>query len=142
MDKAVTFKNGETLETLKGLKVFVYFNLTKKVFSIKALEGRNKGRVVAHTEQVRLHGGVEFKVSQAGRIRTVSERKKYVHAGVVGKLLGFKQVTLPEPQEQLLKHDWKVAYYNPYKTETFTSEGKPLFTAQKAYLVNKQVFFK
>jgi len=30
------------------LKVFCYFNLHRKCFSIKALEGPNKGRVVAH----------------------------------------------------------------------------------------------
>jgi hypothetical protein len=36
------------------MKVFVYFNLHKKCFSIKALEGAMKGRVVAHRDTVLL----------------------------------------------------------------------------------------
>jgi hypothetical protein len=65
------------------LKAFVYFNLHRKCFSIKALEGPNKGRVVAHRDAVLLFDGT-FKVSEAGRQRVLRERKKNVHAGVVG----------------------------------------------------------
>ncbi len=56
------------------LKVFCYFNLHRKCFSIKALEGPNKGRVVAHSDKVLLSDGV-FKVSEAGRQRVLRERK-------------------------------------------------------------------
>ena len=65
------------------MKVYVYFNLHRKCFSIKALEGANKGRVVAHRDDVLLFDAT-FKVSEAGRQRVLRERKKNVHAGVVG----------------------------------------------------------
>lgn len=68
------------------MKVFVYFNLHKKLFSIKALEGSNKGRVIAHSSSVSLKDA-SCKVSEAGRQRVIKEKRKNVHAGVVGTLL-------------------------------------------------------
>lgn len=70
------------------MKVFVYFNLHKKVWSVKALEGRNKGRVIAHADKVLLRD-VTFKVSEAGRQRVIREGRKNVHAGAVGTLEAF-----------------------------------------------------
>lgn len=97
------------------LKVFVYFNLHRKCFSIKALEGPNKGRVVAHSDKVLLSDGV-FKVSEAGRQRVLRERKKNVHAGVVGQwdetgtdLISIDRVTI----------NGTPITYNPYKYDTF-----------------------
>ena len=97
------------------LKVFVYFNLHRKCFSIKALEGAKKGRVVAHSDKVLVSDGV-FKVSEAGRQRVLRERKKNVHAGVVGEwdetgidLISIDRVTtIGTP-----------VTYNPYKYDTF-----------------------
>ncbi len=65
------------------MKVFVYFNLRRKLFSIKALEGPMKGRVVAHRHDVLINDAT-FKVSEAGRQRVIRERCKNVHAGVSG----------------------------------------------------------
>ena len=48
------------------MRVFVYFNLHKKCFSIKALEGDRKGRVIAHRDVVVLEN-CKFKVSESGR---------------------------------------------------------------------------
>lgn len=97
------------------LKVFVYFNLHRKCFSIKALEGPNKGRVVAHRNDVLLFDGT-FKVSEAGRQRVLKEQRKNVHAGVVGQwdetgtdLISIDRVTtIGTP-----------ITYNPYKYNTF-----------------------
>ena len=96
------------------MKVFVYFNLRKKCFSIKALEGPNKGRVVAHRDAVLLFDAT-FKVSEAGRQRVLRERKKNVHAGVVGQW--FDDV-------DSVTHDRVMRYgsaitYNPYKYDSF-----------------------
>ena len=66
------------------MKVFVYFNLHKGCWSLKALEGPNKGRVVAHRAFLTLKD-CTFKVSEAGRQRVLRERRKNVHAGVVGE---------------------------------------------------------
>lgn len=65
------------------MKVFVYYNLHRKLWSIRALEGPMRGRVVAHRGALLLRG-VTPKVSQAGRERVIREGRKNVHAGLVG----------------------------------------------------------
>jgi len=65
------------------VRVFVYCHIRKDCLSIRALEGSNKGRVIAHAEQLSMRN-VSFKVSEAGRQRVLSEGRKNVHAGAVG----------------------------------------------------------
>lgn len=74
------------------MKVFVYYNLHRACWSVKALEGVHAGRVVAHCEAVGLDG-VTFKVSEAGRQRVLCERRKNVHAGAVGEWVYAAGVT-------------------------------------------------
>lgn len=97
------------------MKVFVYFNLHRKCFSIKALEGPNKGRVVAHRDDVLLFDGT-FKVSEAGRQRVLRERKKNVHAGVVGQWdeTGTDLITIDR-----VTTIGRPVTYNPYKYSSF-----------------------
>jgi hypothetical protein len=97
------------------MKVFVYFNLHRKCFSIKALEGKNKGRVVAHRDDVLLFDAT-FKVSEAGRQRVLRERKKNVHAGVVGEwdMTGTDLITI----DRVTTVGTPITY-NPYKYNTF-----------------------
>ena len=113
------------------MKVFVYFNLHKKLFSIKALEGEHKGRVVAHRRALMLYDAV-FKVSEAGRQRVIKECRKNVHAGVVGNWIN-----------ELISVDNRTQVtYNPYKYKTFVTkvDEQPVTTAKSAYLVDKQIF--
>lgn len=70
------------------MRVFVYWNLHRDCWSVKALSGPDKGRVVARTDHVLL-SDVTGKVSQAGRARVLREGRKNVHAGIVGTLEGF-----------------------------------------------------
>lgn len=95
------------------MRVFVYFNLHKKVWSVKALEGERKGRVVAHLHEVVLRDA-KPKVSEAGRQRVLRERKKNVHAGIVGEWL----TALPRDK---MYHDMTPLKYNPYKYRTFVN---------------------
>lgn len=95
------------------MKVFVYFNLHKRLFSVKALEGANKGRVIAHVDNVSL-SDVTFKVSQAGRQRVLREQRKNVHAGVVGTLT------------PMLWGTGLQVTYNPYKYDTFVCKDTEL----------------
>jgi hypothetical protein len=116
------------------MKVFVYYNLHKKVFSIKALEGSYKGLVIRHASELTLHN-VQFRVSQAGRARVLREQKKNVHAGVVGQWFGGV--------DQVIKDTSDIAVtYNPYKYSSFVyADGEqPIFEAQSAYLVNRKIF--
>lgn len=98
------------------MKVFIYFNLHKKLFSVKALEGKDKGRVVAHVDSAMVYGAT-FKVSEAGRQRVLREKRKNVHAGVVGEWFGGGQL--------LAGHLARTATpitYNPYKYSTFVNK--------------------
>jgi hypothetical protein len=113
------------------MRVFVYFNLHKKCFSVKALEGADKGRVIAHRDALMLHSAV-FKVSEAGRQRVLRERKKNVHAGVVGQWFD----TVPYALD-----NGTAITYNPYKYNTFVELGTeaPVLTASIAHLANKKI---
>jgi hypothetical protein len=98
------------------MKVFVYFNLHRKLFSIKALEGDMKGRVIAHRQQVLLNDAT-FKVSEAGRQRVIRERRKNVHAGVSGTWFGDDDV-----QGRTIAFttiNGSAIMYNPYRYSTF-----------------------
>ena len=116
------------------MKVFVYFNLHKKVFSIKALEGINKGRVIAHRRDVRLFNAM-FKVSEAGRQRVLRERKKNVHAGVVG-------YWTDAPINDTLVLDGNEATYNPYKYSSFIVKetGEAISSIAEVQLIEKRIF--
>jgi len=96
------------------MKVFVYFNLHRKCFSIKALEGPNKGRVIDHRSGVLLFD-CTFKVSEAGRQRVLRERKKNVHAGVVGFLFDD---AVDGTYDHVLRYGSAITY-NPYKYDSF-----------------------
>lgn len=118
------------------MKVFVYFNLHKKCFSIRALEGSNKGRVVAHRTEVYLTDAV-FKVSEAGRQRVLREQRKNVHAGVTGYWTDTVDESELSSMDRLVK-------YNPYKYNQFVYSNQgtimPVYAAPRAHLLNKQIF--
>lgn len=112
------------------MKVFVYYNLHKKKLSVKALEGERKGRVIAHMEVINLKD-VAFKVSQAGRQRVLREKRKNVHAGVVGTFAQFDEMPFVDRRVR----------YNPYLNETFVDRyGTPVYNAAFARVTafNKQ----
>ena len=94
------------------MKVFVYWNLAKKCWSVKALEGPFKGLVVFRTRDLLLTD-CTFKVSEAGRQRVLREQRKNVHAGVVGHF--SKHV---EPAE--VPKDPLLITYNPYRDGHFS----------------------
>ena len=98
------------------MKVSVYYNLHKKLWSVKALEGPQKGRVITRSWYVTLLDA-KPRVSQAGRNRVLREKRKNVHAGLVGTLC---ETSLPRPQT-----DSKLISYNPYKCGNFYYRQEP-----------------
>lgn len=98
------------------MKVFVYFNLHRKCFSVKALEGAKKGRVVAHVSDAIVYNPT-FKVSEAGRQRVLRERKKNVHAGVVGQW--FEGEFNAKRCAELMEYTGRAVTYNPYRFDSF-----------------------
>jgi hypothetical protein len=116
------------------MKVFIYRNLRKKCYSVKALEGPNKGRVIAHANTLTLTD-CQFKVSPSGRERVRRTGHKTVHAGVVGQWDGGIDTAMPSECKRTL-------YYNPHKVDTFVHylTYQPIAAAPKVYLGLTGVF--
>ena len=121
------------------MKVFCYYNLHRDTWSIKALEGPDKGRVILHADHVLLEHATP-KVSEKGRQRVLREKRKNVHAGIVGTLvstLKLRHYAIPEGAPEVS--------YNPYKGSTFyykasgeawaTQSEFVLLTGKKVYLI-------
>ncbi len=105
-------------------KVFVYFNLHKKKWSVKSLK---TGLVIAHCDNVLLRD-CKFKVSERGRQRVLKERVKNVHAGVVGILTSSVDTHFI---------DTDAVTYNPYKYETFVkcTNLVPIYNSNEVLMV-------
>lgn len=111
------------------MRVFVYYNLHKRVWSVKALEGENRGLVIDHLTSLALTN-CTFRVSNAGRQRVIRERCKNVHAGITGYLHN----DLVDPMAITVT-------YNPYLYETFVQvENKqPCYHADRVWFDEKIV---
>jgi hypothetical protein len=96
---------------LIGERVEVYWNLHKDCFSVRALSGPDKGRVVAHTRHIDL-GDVTFVVQPAGRARVLAEGRKNVHAFARGTVTASRD-GLPTSYTEVV--------YNPYATDAFVA---------------------
>jgi len=115
------------------MRVFVYYNLHKHTWSIKALEGAQKGLVIGHSDTVLLsdaHG----QVSQAGRARVLRDKCKNVHAGMVGTLVHTEVEGYFPSLTELT--------YNPYKYETFVDKDteEAYGGSEFAYMAYKRVY--
>jgi hypothetical protein len=116
------------------LRVFVYWNLHRKMWSVKALEGPDKGRVVLRTHGPVVLRDVTAKVSEAGRQRVLREGKKNVHAGIVGEWITGDSADLDVSA--------RLVTYNPRKYETFVyqDDETPFQGADLAVMTNKRVY--
>jgi len=83
--------------------VKVYWNLHRNCYSVQ-----QNGLVVCHADQVELKD-VTFKVNEKGRQRVLKERRKNVHAFVIGYL---------DEKFAVRYHDIKIVY-NPYEFDSF-----------------------
>ena len=103
------------------MKVFAYFNLHKKVWSLRGVDGLERGYVLAHASNVELVD-CTFKVSEAGRQRVIREGCKNVHAGIVGTLVGLtgKVTEIGESRAKYLLYD------DPSEVPDVTDEYEPI----------------
>jgi hypothetical protein len=94
------------LTLMDSQRVEVYRNLHKNCYSVRALTGENKGRVIDHVQSITLTDA-KFVVQPAGRDRVLREKRKNVHAFVRGHISNepFKNGT--------------PVIYDPYLTNTF-----------------------
>lgn len=104
------------------MKAFIYRNLRYRDRHVYSVKDTKSGKVVAHIEDLIL-SRVVFKVSESGRQRVLRERKKYVHAGVVGT-----PYDVPETFKN--SASWDPSYYNRlgrYLEVTYNPYNGPKF---------------
>tara|TARA_R110000787_G_scaffold274288_1_gene382194 strand:- start:170 stop:592 length:423 start_codon:yes stop_codon:yes gene_type:complete len=114
-------------------KVYVYKNLHKDLWSVRNHQTGEKRLVLEYTENILLSTCV-FHVSESGRKGVLREKRKNVHAGVIGLV-------------QADVWDWDESHelateitYDPYKNTSFVIKGtdEPVYTASiVAMLCNK-----
>ena len=141
------------------MKAFVYWNLHKNVWSLKAMEGEFKGKVVAHSDRVALLNATP-KVSQAGRLRVIKEQCKNVHAGIVGEVASLGgnfdmkyglnvddiKCHYGDSKDAMLSvslESRQQLYYNPYRVEQFVyADSTEPFVGSKIVVLSndKKVF--
>jgi hypothetical protein len=97
---------------LAGDRVEVYWNLHKDCFSVRALSGPQKGRVVAHVQDIDL-SDVTFSVQHSGRNKVLATKRKNVHAFVRGIVCAGPPLTAITEE----------VTYNPYKHAAFVRKG-------------------
>lgn len=97
-------------------RVYVYRNINERCWSIRAFDGPQRGKVVAHADSCALYD-CTFHVNEAGRQRVLREGRKNVHAGIIGELA-------PD-------HDWiapahtildKIIRYDPRLDDAFMTD--------------------
>ena len=103
------------------MRVFCYFNLHKHCYSLRALDGADRGRVIAHAREAVLRD-VRFKVSEAGRQKVLRERRKNVHAGVVGTLDSYLPHLSPGDSMSRPHRRSEKVTYNPYRFANFVRQ--------------------
>lgn len=97
------------------MRVEVYWNLHRHCWSVRALEGEDKGRVIMHTDRVFL-GPVQFVVQKAGQRKVRETGHKEIHAFVRGHIL-------PDGWVIPLTGSFESFTYNPYRDDQFKTKG-------------------
>jgi len=121
----------EVNDELLGLRVMVYYNLHKHTFSVQ-----HKGRIKSYVDYVKLKN-VEFRVREGGKEKVRQEKRKNVHAFVIGDLLDYCQYPCenmpPETND-------KVITYNPYKYDSFVKKDteEPIYVADEVDMINTE----
>jgi hypothetical protein len=153
---AVALKSPRPLSTLAGCQVRVYWNVTKKVWSVQYreayLRGTNKPasyrwRVAGHAQALAL-ASVHFEVSPAGRDRVRATGRKGVHAFALGTLVAVNSWP-GEAFDLYLRVAQLCTFrvgYNPKTDEGFTLRGfwpgdRHVFQAPYAHLDLKGLLF-
>jgi len=102
----------------------VYYNFRKKLFSVQA-KVSGKWVVVEHTKDIYLRNAI-FKVSEAGRQRVLKQKRKNVHAFIIGERFPFI------PKSFVYRDEIS---YNPYKGPNFVIANQPEKSVDEAKYV-------
>lgn len=113
------------------MRVEVYYNLHKNVFSV-----RHKGKVIAWGNRVTIENP-EYVVREKGRQKVLEEGRKNVHAFVRGTLSDINNFKFGNIQQRLSEP--REVTYNPYKYDSFVdgSTYQPVKKSKWARLIKK-----
>ena len=105
------------------MRVEVYFNLAHNMFSVRALEGKQAGRVIARMERVGIRNA-RFVVQNSGRRRVVAEQKKNVHAFIRGDFdaESIERIQWDRPTVDAYPELFGRVSYNPYRAGCFQQQ--------------------
>ena len=161
----ISWADAEQRKTYMGCpvapdRVKVYFNLNLDCLSVIDAE---TGLLYCHAHRVEIHNA-KFRVQPAGRARVLREKRKNVHAYVVGDCHDIGDVLKErcylrngrvekydicdcgdKPYDYCEKcapesgDEFRGGYYNPYKYETFVDdiEKTPIFKSSRVILRDK-----
>lgn len=112
-----------------GKNVMVYYNLHKHTFSVTY-----KSKVILHADYVKLKD-VEFRVRGGGKEKVRNEKRKNVHAFVIGKLEDYCEFPCNKMPDE--KSD-KIITYDPYKYDSFVYKDskEPVHKAKEVDMIN------
>jgi len=108
-------------EPVIGDRIRVYRNLNQPgMYSIRALTGQNKGKVLGYAPAVGLTN-VTFRVSERGRQTVLAKRERHVHAFAEGDYASTAS-TIPE---HLRATTQNIVTYRPYQSGHFFRLAEP-----------------
>lgn len=130
------------------MRVAVYRNLHKPGvwYSVKALEGPNRGRVIGHMRTGVLTD-VTTKVRENGRQTVISTRRKNVHAFVEGNLVSsydyHPRLHKPSLSQVPVNRIQGALTYNPYAAGWFYDRAtkKPVHGCEQAFFTPAGIFY-
>ncbi len=110
-----------------GQLVDVYRNLHTSGYSVRDAK---TGLVLVHCDSVLLHS-CSFKIQESGRIKTIEQKRKRVHAWIRGIFVSA--------DEQQPSDFTNIIYYNPYVTSKFwdSQTNSPIDFAEEVYCAGK-----
>lgn len=113
------------------MRVRVYYNLTKHVWSVQKYIPGKGWRVAEHLPRLALHNAKTV-IMKHGQQRTRSEGKKYVHAFIEGEL---------NDSDVLVSKSHKRITYNPQRDDDFVwKDSGELFTTSSEVVLCKGAF--
>ncbi len=104
------------------MRVQAYWNLHKMCWSVVALEGENKGRVIDHANYFAITNAT-LVVQPAGQARVRLEGEKNVHAFVRGEVGDLNNSGAPF--HAFHGRRWRRIRYNPYRDACFMEDLMP-----------------
>ena len=108
---------------MKSARYYIYRNLHAKTFSVQY-----KGKVIAHPINF-IATMCEFRVSENGRQRVLSEKRKNVHARIACE-------NWTEVNDISITEDNALIYYNPYHVSQFQHNSNDVHTMKSVVGVN------